>query len=111
MTPPSNPFFHRHHNACLASGARIVTDPSATADISQEAFLSVWLQAKRFDPALGTVRTWLVTIIHTRPPTTYAAHGATGGIPFPLIVMLMFTGRDWEDGNGDSAEIHPGVSG
>lgn len=45
---------------------RIVRDPGLAEEAVQEAFLSVWRSAGRFDDRRGTVRGWLLTIVHRR---------------------------------------------
>lgn len=45
---------------------RVVRDPEMAEDIAQETFVDAWRLAPRFDPALGSARTWLATIAHRK---------------------------------------------
>jgi RNA polymerase sigma-70 factor, ECF subfamily len=52
--------FSRHFRAVLGIAFKILRDPSEAEDILQEVFLAIYLQQERFDPAKGTVRTWVL---------------------------------------------------
>jgi RNA polymerase sigma-70 factor (ECF subfamily) len=43
---------------------RMLGDPGAAEDATQEVFLRIWRGAARFDPARGSLRTWVVAIAH-----------------------------------------------
>ena len=45
---------------------RITRDRSAAEDVVQEAFLGAWRNAARYVDGRGTVRTWLLSIVHHR---------------------------------------------
>ena len=45
---------------------RITGDHAAAEDVVQEAFLGAWRNAARYVDARGTVRTWLLSIVHHR---------------------------------------------
>lgn len=45
---------------------RITGDRSAAEDVVQEAFLGAWRNAARYVDARGSVRTWLLSIVHHR---------------------------------------------
>jgi RNA polymerase sigma-70 factor (ECF subfamily) len=45
---------------------KIVRDPSQTEEVVQEVFVELWRVAPRFDPAKGTVTSWVATIAHRR---------------------------------------------
>jgi RNA polymerase sigma-70 factor, ECF subfamily len=45
---------------------RIVRDPSHTEEVVQEVFVELWRIAPRFDPARGSVTSWVATIAHRR---------------------------------------------
>ena len=45
---------------------RITRDRSAAEDVVQEAFLGAWRNAGRYVDARGSVRTWLLSIVHHR---------------------------------------------
>ena len=44
----------------------MVGDAAAAEDVVQEAFVAVWTQAERIDPARGRVDSMLMTIVHRR---------------------------------------------
>jgi RNA polymerase sigma-70 factor (ECF subfamily) len=45
---------------------RITGDRAAAEDVVQDAFLGAWRNAARYVDARGTVRTWLLSIVHHR---------------------------------------------
>jgi RNA polymerase sigma-70 factor, ECF subfamily len=45
---------------------RIVRDPAQSEEVTQEVFLDVWRHAARFDPEVGSARTWIMTMAHRR---------------------------------------------
>jgi len=50
--------------AAYALAARIVRDRDLAADVVQDAFLTIWNQASRFDAARGEPSTWILSITH-----------------------------------------------
>jgi RNA polymerase sigma-70 factor (ECF subfamily) len=46
--------------------ARHAVDPAAAEEIVQDVFVRVWKSARTFDPARGSVRSWLLQIAHFR---------------------------------------------
>jgi RNA polymerase sigma-70 factor, ECF subfamily len=52
--------FHRYCRQVFSVSFRILRDRSETEDILQEVFLAIYLQHERFDPARGSVRTWIL---------------------------------------------------
>jgi RNA polymerase sigma-70 factor (ECF subfamily) len=44
----------------------VVRDPAQSEEVAQEALLEVWRTAARFDPAMGSAATWVMTIVHRR---------------------------------------------
>ena len=46
--------------------ARVIGDPRAAEDVSQDVFVGFWERPGAFDPARGSLRTWLGTITHRR---------------------------------------------
>ena len=45
---------------------RVVRDPAQAEEVAQEAFLEIWKNAGRFDPAKGSPLGWLLTIVHRK---------------------------------------------
>src|SRR5699024_1417523 len=45
---------------------RIVRDRSLAEDVVQEALLKVWQTPERYDPKRGSLRSWLLAIVHHR---------------------------------------------
>jgi RNA polymerase sigma-70 factor (ECF subfamily) len=45
---------------------RVIGDPRAAEDVSQDVFVSVWERPEAFDPERGSLRTWLGTLAHRR---------------------------------------------
>lgn len=52
--------FGRYFRAVLGIAFKILRDHAEAEDILQEVFLAIYLQQERFDPAKGTVRTWVL---------------------------------------------------
>jgi RNA polymerase sigma-70 factor (ECF subfamily) len=58
--------YDRHGSAAFSLAYRMVGDRVVAEDISQEAFLSIWRSRMRYDSARGSVRTWVLGIVHNR---------------------------------------------
>jgi RNA polymerase sigma-70 factor (ECF subfamily) len=58
---------YEHYGAMAFSIAyRITGDRTAAEDVVQEAFLGAWRNAGRYVEGRGSVRTWLLSIVHHR---------------------------------------------
>ena len=58
--------FDRHGGAAFSLAYRMVGDRVTAEDISQDAFLSIWRSRLRYQPERGSVRTWVLGIVHHR---------------------------------------------
>src|SRR5439155_10101791 len=58
--------FDRHHRAALGLAWRMLGEPQAAEAVVQEVFLTVWRRAEGYRPGRGTVKTWLLAMIHHR---------------------------------------------
>jgi RNA polymerase sigma-70 factor (ECF subfamily) len=58
--------YDRHGGAAFSLAYRMVGSRAAAEDVTQEAFLSIWRSRLRYEPARGSVRTWVLGIVHHR---------------------------------------------
>jgi RNA polymerase sigma-70 factor, ECF subfamily len=59
-------FYDRHGGAAYSLAYRIVGEPQAAEDVTQEALISIWRSGARFDRARGSVRGWTLGIVRNR---------------------------------------------
>jgi RNA polymerase sigma-70 factor (ECF subfamily) len=60
---------------------RITTDPSLAEDVVQDAFLGVWRNASRYVEGRGSVKTWLLSIVHHRAIDAVRRRRPTTALP------------------------------
>lgn len=58
--------FHRHGRAVLHIAWRILRDDAEAADVRQDVFISVFQNARLFDPAKGSASSWIMQIAYRR---------------------------------------------
>lgn len=58
--------YERESRWLLGVALRIVRDRAQAEDVLHDAFVDVWRQAAGFDPALGSARGWLYTVVRHR---------------------------------------------
>ena len=58
--------FDRHSKQAYSLAYRITGDRTAADDVVQEAFLSLWRSSERFRPERGSLRSWLLSVVHNR---------------------------------------------
>src|SRR3954468_258782 len=58
--------YERHATAAFSLAYRMCGTRGAAEDVVQEAFLSLWRSGARYDRARGSVRTWVLGIVHNR---------------------------------------------
>jgi RNA polymerase sigma-70 factor (ECF subfamily) len=58
--------YERHGTPAFSLAYRMTGSRSAAEDVVQEAFLSLWRSNARYDRTRGSVRTWVLGIVHNR---------------------------------------------
>jgi RNA polymerase sigma-70 factor (ECF subfamily) len=58
--------YDRHSSAAFSLAYRMAGRRNAAEDVVQEAFLSLWRAGARYDASRGSVRTWILGIVHNR---------------------------------------------
>jgi RNA polymerase sigma-70 factor, ECF subfamily len=58
--------YDRHGSAAFSLAYRIAGNRTAAEDIVQEAFLAVWRSSVRYQPERGSLRSWLLSVVHNR---------------------------------------------
>jgi RNA polymerase sigma-70 factor (ECF subfamily) len=58
--------YERYHRLALGLAVRMLGDQQAGEDVVQEVFLAVWRRAERYQSERGSVKTWLLAMVHHR---------------------------------------------
>ena len=58
--------YDRHSRAAFSLAYRMMGERQASEDLAQDAFLKVWRGASSYRADRGSVRTWLLSIVHNR---------------------------------------------
>ena len=58
--------FDRHGGACFSLAYRMCGRRAMAEDVVQEAFLSLWRGGARYDRTRGSVRSWVLAVVHHR---------------------------------------------
>lgn len=58
--------FDRHANVAFSLAYRMCGRRSTAEDVVQEAFLSLWRGGARYDRERGSVRSWVLSVVHNR---------------------------------------------
>jgi RNA polymerase sigma-70 factor (ECF subfamily) len=66
QAPAFEVIYERHAQAAFSLAYRIAGTRNLAEDVVQEAFLSIWRAGGRYDRARGSVRTWVLGIVHHR---------------------------------------------
>jgi RNA polymerase sigma-70 factor (ECF subfamily) len=58
--------FDRHGDAAFSLAYRMCGRRAMAEDVVQEAFVSLWRSGARYDRARGSVRSWVLSVVHNR---------------------------------------------
>src|ERR687890_935787 len=58
--------YDRHGSAAYSLSYRMMGEKQASEDLMQDAFLKVWRNAGSYRTERGSVRTWMLSIVHNR---------------------------------------------
>lgn len=75
--------YDRYAGAVFAVARRLSSDQQLTEDVVQETFLAVWNRADQYQPSIGTLPAWLMTIARNRTVDRLRAAGRR-----PILVPI-----------------------
>jgi len=67
--------YERYAGLMLGIARRLTRRPEQARDIVQEAFIDLWRNAARFDPARGNAEAWLISLVRYRALNQNRANG------------------------------------
>ena len=71
--------FDRHADAAFSLAYRMCGRRSTAEDVVQEAFLSLWRSGARYDRQRGSVRSWVLGVVHNRAIDLFRRESARTG--------------------------------
>lgn len=71
--------FDRHAGAAYSLAYRMCGRQSLAEDVVQEAFLALWRSGARYEPTRGSVRSWVLSMVHNRAVDAFRREGAKEG--------------------------------
>jgi RNA polymerase sigma-70 factor, ECF subfamily len=93
--------YERYRTMAYSIALRITGEPAAAEDVVQEAFLGAWRNAARYVEGRGSVKTWLLAIVHHRAIDAIRRRRPTSELPGtdePALVPAALTLPDvWGD--------------
>jgi RNA polymerase sigma-70 factor, ECF subfamily len=98
--------YDRYHRVAFSMAYRVLGDRLAAEDVVQDAFLSVWRQARSFRADRGSARTWLMSIVHHRAIDKLRSHAN-----MPNFVPLDIVQQRESDAPGTWAQVWSSLSG
>jgi RNA polymerase sigma-70 factor (ECF subfamily) len=75
--------FDRHSAAAFSLAYRMCGRRSAAEDIVQDAFLSLWRSSSSYDAGRGSVRSWVLSVVHNRAIDAFRRHGSRDSRDIP----------------------------
>lgn len=101
--------YDRYRTMAYSIALRITADPALAEDVVQDAFMGVWRNASRYIEGRGSVKTWVLSIVHHRAVDAVRRRRPTTELPEreeapPPALTLPDV---WQEvaGNLDRAEI------
>jgi RNA polymerase sigma-70 factor, ECF subfamily len=73
--------YERYKTMAYSIAYRITNDTTLAEDVVQEAFLGAWRNATRYVEGRGSVKTWLLSIVHHRAIDAVRRRRATTDLP------------------------------
>ena len=75
--------YDRYRTMAYSIALRITADSAAAEDVVQDAFLGAWRNAARYVEGRGSVKTWLLSIVHHRAVDAVRRRRPTTALPGP----------------------------
>jgi RNA polymerase sigma-70 factor (ECF subfamily) len=63
--------FDRHGDSAYSLAYRMCGSRTRAEDVVQDAFLSLWRSGTRYDRTRGSVRSWILSVVHNRAVDTF----------------------------------------
>ena len=97
--------YDRYKTMAYSIAYRITNDPTLAEDVVQEAFLGAWRNAARYIEGRGSVKTWLLSIVHHRAIDAIRRRRPTTELPDPTEATTqgLFAWSHYLAGRPDSA--------
>ena len=73
--------YERYKTMAYSIAYRITNDPTLAEDVVQDAFLGAWRNAARYIEGRGSVKTWLLSIVHHRAIDAVRRRKPTSELP------------------------------
>jgi RNA polymerase sigma factor (sigma-70 family) len=73
--------YDRYRTMAYSIALRITTDAALAEDVVQDAFLGAWRNASRYLEGRGSVKTWLLSIVHHRAVDAVRRRRPTSELP------------------------------